>query len=60
MTWPALSYLNAGDPYTDTWMYDHLRSVAIWGSLGAWIEENPEEDEDEDGDADSDEEECLT
>jgi hypothetical protein len=39
--------------YTDTWMYDHLRGVAVWGTVGAWIE-------DHEGAEETDEEECLS
>ena len=53
LTWPALSYLPSGDMYTDTWMYDHLRGVAVWGTVGAWIEDHEDAEE-------TDEEECLS
>lgn len=51
LSWPALSYENTGSPYEPGWMYDHLRGVAIYGCVGDWLEEHPEDD---------DEEECLS
>lgn len=42
VTWPAVSYLNVGDTYGDTLLYDHELGAAIRTSLGQWLEEHPE------------------
>lgn len=42
VTWPAVSYYNAGDSYADTLLYDHDKGVAIRMSIGDWLERHPE------------------
>lgn len=43
-TWPAVSYLDVGDTYGDTLLYDHRKGVAIRMSLGDWLAENEDVD----------------
>jgi hypothetical protein len=50
--WPDLEYVNMGDPYVTTIMYDYRTDEYIVGCWGDWLEkyeaEKAEEEEDED------------
>ena len=41
VTWPAVSYLNRGDSYTKTLLYDHAKGMAMCMSIGDWLGAHP-------------------
>ena len=53
----ALLYVNLGDTYDATVLYDTEEKKFLIGSWGGWVEEHEKEDVEEDGDEEEEEEE---